>query len=284
MDEDKRDFKVGSLKLTVKRPTVDDIKEADRLRSQTFTEALEAGDLLRDQLDEVLRKRKLWSDDREARYQSLRAAVIDGEFMLAKGGLPLKEAKKIAVKMKDDRNEMISLLSSRTALDSNTCEGKADAVRFNYLFSKSLVYTDTGELFFPNGLDDYIEKQDDPVVIRSANEFFSLLSATEDVDSRLPENVFLKKFKFVNDNLELVDNEGRLVDKDGRHIDEYGNWIKWTSDTEFVKVDIEGRPLNEDGDFDVEHQPFLDDEGNPIDESAFEEKPKKRTRKKAASK
>ena len=53
--------------------------------------------------------------------------------------------------MADARSEMVDLLSSRTELDSNTCEGKADTVRFNYLYSACLVYEDSGEPYFENG-------------------------------------------------------------------------------------------------------------------------------------
>ena len=98
------------------------------------------------------------------------------------------------------------------------------------------------------------------------------LQDSDDVDSRLPENQFLKKFKFTNETGQLVDKEGRLVDTEGRHIDKFGNYIKWTSKEEFIYVDFEGRQLTDQGDFDVEHSPFLDESGKPIDESLYEEK------------
>jgi len=64
-DNNQRDFEYGGVKYAVKRPSPDTIKRANALRSKTFNEALQRGDLLRDQLDTELRKRELWNDQRE---------------------------------------------------------------------------------------------------------------------------------------------------------------------------------------------------------------------------
>ena len=282
--QDRRVFEVDGVKYAVKKPSMQELTRANEMRRKIFNEELAAGTMLRDQLDEELRKRKLWSDDREARYQLLRQEVVDGEYALAKGGISLSEAKSIAISMRRKRSEMVNMLSSRTDLDSNTCEGKAEAVRFNFLFANCLVYNDTDELYFKKGLDDYMVNQEDAVAVVAATEFYYLISDSEDVDSKLSENKFLKKYKFADEKFNLVDSEGRLVDTEGKHIDEYGNYIKWTSDTEFIKVDEAGRPLDEEGEFIVEFEGFLDDSGVKIDESDYaetttEDKPKKRTRK-----
>ena len=285
--DDRRVFEFNGEKYAVRRPTMQELTKANEMRRKTFNEELAAGTMLRDQLDEELRKRKLWSDDREARYQLLRQEVVDGEFALAKGGISLNQAKEIAIDMRRKRAEMVNMLSSRTDLDANTCEGKADSVRFNFLFANCLVYNDTDEQYFKNGLGDYLLRQEDPVATVGATEFFYLISESDDVDSKLPENKFLKKYKFANEDFNLVDKDGKLVDTDGKHIDENGNYIKWTSDTEYIMVDSSGRPLNSEGEFDVEFSGFLDDDGNSIDESLYSEekqekpKPKRRTRKKA---
>lgn len=274
---DRRTFKVGSKDYAVVRPTVDLINKADKLSRETFNSELSAGSLLRAQLDSALRKRDLWSDQLEEEYQGLRREVLDAEFKLARGGIKLSEAKSLALEMKEKRNEMVSLLSSRTTLDSQTCEGKADAVRFNFLFANCLVNSDDSK-FFPNGLDDYVLRMDDPVAQEGATEFYYLMSDTEQVDDNLPENKFLKQYKFVNESYQLVDSQGKLVDSEGRHIDENGNYIKWTSDKDFVYVDVEGREVDDDGNFAVKFEPFLDDNGKPV--VLEDTPPKKRSRSK----
>ena len=296
MSEEKRVFNYNGTEYAVKKPTNEQINKGNEERRRVFNDELSAGTILRDQLDEELRRRKLWSDAREARYQELRQEVIDGEFKLAKGGISLNKAKEIAIEMREKRAEMVDMLSSRTDLDNNTCEGKADAAKFNYLFTECLVYNETGERYFKEGVSDYDKNQSDPVALLGAPEFFYLLSDTDGVDDRLPENKFLKKYKFANERYELVDKDGRLVDSEGRHIDAFGNYVEWQEDGTSIPVDINGRPLDENGEFNVDHIPFLDEDGQPIDESLFEEsseeeveeveeeKPKRRTRRKAKAK
>jgi hypothetical protein len=259
-----RTFEYDGVKYKVVRPNIEQVTEGNKIRRETFNSELNSGTLIRDQLEEELRKRKLWSDDREQRYQELRKEIIDMEYSLASGGIKLNEAKKIALSMKKKRSEMVNLLSSRTDLDANTCEGRADNARFNYLFANCLVYEDSGEKYFKNGLDDYVLNMDSPIASVGANEFFYLLSDTEQVDDKLPENKFLKQFSFVNESYQLVDKDNRLIDEEGKHVDEYGNYIKWVDDTSFVFVDINGRELDNSGNFKVEFSPFLDDDGNPI--------------------
>ena len=282
--DDRRTFEIDGTTYAVRIPKVQDIKEANELRSRTFNEALSRGDLLRDQLESELRKRSLWNDHREMEYKTLRKEVLDGEYRLEKGGIKLKQAKKIAVEMAEKRAKMVDLLSSRTDLDSNTCEGKADAARFNFLFSCCLVYDEDDTPYFPNKLDDYLENQDDPVAVQGANEYYYLISGSDALDSNLPENIFLKKFKFTDAQNRLIDEEGRLVDQDGKHIDENGLYIKWNKDGTTTSVDANGRKVNDEGRFDVKSSPFLDDEGSPIDESKYEEKPKPKKKRKTRAK
>ena len=283
--DDRRTFEVDGTTYAVRIPKVQDIKEANELRSRTFNEALSRGDLLRDQLESELRKRSLWNDNREMEYQTLRKEVLDGEYRLEKGGIKLKQAKDVAIDMSEKRAKMVDLLSSRTDLDSNTCEGKADAARFNFLFACCLVYDEDDTPYFPNKLDDYLENQDDPVALQGANEYYYLISGSDSFDSNLPEHVFLKKFKFTDDQNRLIDNEGRLIDQEGKHIDENGLYIKWSKDGTSTSVDANGRKVNDEGRFQVKSSPFLDDDGSPIDDSKYEEaKPKAKKRKTKAKK
>lgn len=264
-DDNKRVFKVDGESFAVLRPSVETLRRGSEVRSKTFNEALQRGDLLRDQLDGELRKRDLWNDAREEEYQEARQSVIDGEFKLSKGGIKLQSARDVALDMGDSRNRMIEMLSSRSELDSNTCEGKADAARFNLLFAESLVYEETGERYFPNGLDEYLERSDNPVTTKGATEFYYLVSGTENLDDALPENKFLKQYDLVNDEGRLIDSEGRLILKSGQHIDEFGNFIKWKDDEDYIYVDSEGREVEkESGDFKVDFSPFLDAEGGEV--------------------
>ena len=282
--EDRRTFEVEGTTYAVRIPKVQEIKEANELRSRTFNEALSRGDLLRDQLESELRKRSLWNDNREMEYQTLRKEVLDGEYRLEKGGIKLNQAKALAIEMSQNRAKMVDLLSSRTDLDSNTCEGKADAARFNFLFASCLVYDEDDTPYFPNKLDDYLENQDDAVALEGANEYYYLISGSDSTDSSLPEHMFLKKFKFTDDQNRLIDEDGRLIDEEGKHVDENGFYIKWNKNGTSTSVDANGRKVNDEGRFDVKPSPFLDDSGKPIDESKYEEEKPKAKKKKTKPK
>jgi len=278
----KRVFEHNGIKYAVTRPTVKQQQEANKLRSKTFNEALRNGDLLRDQLDSELRKRGDWNDDREAGYQSLRKEVLDYELALKKGGIKLSRAKELALEMADKREEMVGMLSSRTELDNNTCEGQADSARFNCLFAVCLVYEETGEKYFPGGLEEYTAAANDDVAVKGATEFYYLISGTENLDDTLPENTFLKKFNFTDEQNRLIDTDGRLITRDGKHIDKEGRYIRWNDDGSSVFVDSEGKELNDEGEYDVETSPFLDDDGKPIvlESDKAPDKPKRKSRKK----
>lgn len=277
-DADSRTFEVDGKKYKVVKPTLEVLNEATKLRSRTFNEALQAGDMLREQLEDQLKKRNLWNDDLEIEYQTLRKEVVRLTGILSKGGISLKQARDIALDVAQKRARMVDMLSSRSSLDSNSCEGKADAARFNYLFANCLVYNDTDEKYFPNGLVDYLLNQEDPVAAAGATEFYYLISNSEDPTDDLVENKFLKQYKFVDDDYRLIDKEGRLIDNDGKHIDEEGYYIEWLEDGTSRRVDVNGNIINSDGTPQLEFTPFLDDDGNPVILS--DDKPKKKTPRK----
>lgn len=281
--QDFRTFVVDGVEYKVIKPSLSVINEAAKIRSRIFNESLQSGDMLRDQLEDQLRKRNLWNDELEIEYQTLRKEVVRLSNVLRKGGIKLSEAKAIALDVSKKRQRMVEMLSSRSSLDSNTCEGRADAARFNYLFAHSLVYSDSGEQYYKNGLADYLLQQDDPVSVAGATQFYYLISDSDDPTDQLVENKFLKQYKFVDEKYRLIDAQGRLVDESGRHIDEDGFFVQWLDDGTSRRVDPDGNPINEEGLPEFEFAPFLDDEGQPVlleDGQTTEEKPKKRTPRK----
>jgi hypothetical protein len=271
-------FSFVEKEFAVRLPAYKIMEEANKLKSKVFRESLDAGDMLRDQLEDILRNKGLWNDQRQIEYDTLRKEILDREYQLQKGGIKLNDAKSLALEMKEKRQRMVEMLSGRSDLDSQTCEGKSENARFNFLFAHSLVYNDD-ELtpFYPNGLEDYVVDMDNPIAVKGATE------------DKLPENKFLKRFKFVDDKYRLVEKgSARLVDRDGRYVDEYGNYIEYNEDGTYYYVDVNGRKLDEEtGNFVIdEPSPFLDEYGNPVleeddvEETVAEEPPKKKTTRK----
>lgn len=244
----------------VRSPSLNDQREAQKVYNQAFTDAIKSKSVVRAKLDDLLEDQGLWNDEKQAKFTSLQKELLEGEKRLAKGGFSLNEAKDLAVKMKGVRDEIRDLISVRTSLDNHSAEGQADNARFNYLVSVCVVYNDTKQPYFKN-LEDYLNRSTDQVAILGAQNLANMLYGLDnDYESNLPENKFLKKYKFVDDKLRLIDKKGRLIDGEGRLVDERGRFI----DEEGNFIDKFGNRVDADGEYVVEQQPFLDDNGQPI--------------------
>ena len=217
---------------------------------------------------------------------------IDVVIHVAGGGFGLKEARTLAVKMRQLRDDMRDLISVRTSLDNHSAEGQADNARFNYLVSVCVVYNDSKQPYF-SSMEDYLNRSTDPVGLLGAQNLANMMYGLDnDYERNLPENKFLQKYKFIDNDLRYVDKQGRLIDADGRLINEEGRYIN--DDGKFV--DKFGNLIDDEGDYVVESEPFLDDEGNPVildetpqedkdqdEEAEASEKPTTPKRKKTAS-
>lgn len=244
----------------VKTPSLNDQREAQKIYNQAFTDAIKSKSVVRAKLDDLLEDQGLWNDEKQAKFTLLQKEILEGEKRLAKGGFSLNEARDLAIKMKTKRDDMRELISVRTSLDNHSAEGQADNARFNYLVSVCVVYNDTKEPYF-NNMEDYLNRSTDSVGLLGAQNLANMLYGLDnDYESNLPENKFLKKFKFIDDKLRFVDKRGRLIDAEGRLIDENGRFI----DEQGNFIDKYGNRVNSDGDYVVDPQPFLDDEGKPI--------------------
>ena len=216
--------------------------------------------MVRAKLDDLLEDQGLWNDEKQAKFTLLQKELADGEKRLAKGGFSLNEAKDLAIKMKSVRDEIRELISVRTSLDNHSAEGQADNARFNYLVSACVVYNDTKQPYF-NNMEDYLNRSTEQVAILGAQNLANMMYGLDNnYEANLPENKFLKKYKFIDNKLRYVDKKGRLIDSEGRLVDESGRFI----DEQGNFVDKFGNRVDQEGDFVVESQPFLDDDGNPI--------------------
>lgn len=244
----------------VRSPNLQDQKEATKVYNLAFSEALKAKAVVRAKLDDLLTEQGLWDDGKQNKFNQLQTEILSSEKKLAKGGIPLSEAKDIALNMKRLREELRELISVKTNLDTHTAEGQADNARFNYLVSACTVYNDTKEPYFKS-YEDYNNRSSDIVAILAAQQLAGMLYGLDnDYESKLPENKFLKNYKFIDDKLRLINKDGKLVDGEGRLVDENGRFINEKG--EFV--DKNGNLVNRDGDYVVEFSPFLDEDGKPV--------------------
>lgn len=246
--------------MLIRSPSLQDQKEATKVYNQTFSEALKAKAVVRAKLDDLLIEQGLWDGIKQAKFTELQAEILEGERKLAKGGISLTDAKNIALKMRKTREDLRELIAVKTNLDTHTAEGQADNARFNYLVSACTVYNDTKEQYFAN-YEDYNNKASDPTAILAAQNLANMLYGLEDnYEEKLPENKFLKQYKFIDSKLRLINKEGKLVDESGRLIDENGRYIN--EQGQFI--DKDGNLVDQAGDYIIEFTPFLDDEGKPV--------------------
>ena len=238
-------------------------KQAQLAYNRAFRDALQSGAILRQKLDDVLRDQEIWDDKKEARYNEILRTLNDNEKDLKQGGIKLSEAKDLAEEMAISRAEFRSLIAERTAMDGNTAEGQADNARFNYLVYACTVNT-KNETVFKN-VEDYEDNAIEPFALEAAKKLAEKLYGLDsNYETTLPENKFLKNYGFVDDELRRIDSDGKLINANGDYVDKTGRLIEWQEDGEFIYVDGEGTKLTEDGEYDVEFSPFLDDSGDPV--------------------
>lgn len=233
------------LVLVVNKPNAKQLTDAQIVASNTFKEAVKKGGLLRAKLNEELATQGLWDKEKENKLIDLSRKINDGERRLARGGaggFTKEEAKKLALDMRKYRNEQAQLLEKSRELDVYTIESQAENARFDYLVSVCVTFEDSRPAFA--SYEDYKEKATETYAADAAAALGELLYKidTKLVDN-LPENKFLKEYKFVDEKLRLVNKEGKLITEDGKLIDENNRYVN----EEGKYVDVNGNLVDEAG-------------------------------------
>ncbi len=229
-------FTVDEKEYCVVRPSPKQIKDANIVFARELNIALSKGLMPRNALDGHMRKNNLWDDEKSEEHNRLVKDINAGEEKLKRGGIKKSEARKIAIQMRIDRVELMTLVAERNSLDIFTAEGVSQQAQFNYFVTICTLDNETGKQVFAN-VDDYVEKQDTKLAETAASNFALLqYGLDKDYQKSLPENEFLIKYKFVNDDLKLVNQENHLVDIDGKLINE-----------DYEYVDVNGNKVTRDG-------------------------------------
>lgn len=254
-----KDSEGNEIVVYVTKPTKEDYAQAQLKSLAKFRQACEAGAFVKQTLEDFLLEQGIWNDKKQAKVDAINKRIRDNLTQLKKGGLKLSDARDLAIKVRIDRIEMTTLMAERSMYDSYTAEEQSDAERIDYLMS-ACVKNEDGTTYFKD-MDDYRARSDEPFVAEAASKLMNLLYDLEDDwESELPENKFLKKYNFVNEDLRLVNKDGNFVTIDGKRINDKFQYVDENGNV----VDSEGNLLDEDGLPVVQTEPFLDDDGNPI--------------------
>ncbi len=248
------------IKLIVKRPSADQRKTAQLYANKALKEALDSGAMIKAKLQDYLRKQGLWDDDKEKEAQELLKKMREGEKQLKMGGktpsgdkFSLVQAKELALQMRKWRNQHTMLVAKVNELDDYTAESLAENARFEALLWLCMV-DDEGNRIFET-YADYEKNKNETFVIDAAEQLgFLLWDLDPDFQKNLPENQFLLSYKFVDEDLRLLNKDGHLVDFENRLIDKDGNYV--TEDG--ARCDKFGNLLDKDGNVKVDFVPFAE--------------------------
>lgn len=256
-----KSFKFKDTELAIRKPTLEELKEAQRIQTRAFHDALNSGAVLRAKLDEILTKQGLWDEAKENRLKTLQAEISQLEVKLLKGGIKLSDAEAIAFEIIDKRDEIKRIFAVKLIYDAKTAEAISEDTRTDYLLSVCVVYDNKESTPYFKDLADYLNQQETPLAGEAYKQYLYLLNNTEEnPETNSTEYKFLRKYGKVDSKLRLINKQGKLVDRNGKLINEDGRYISETG--EFV--DVNGNPVDENGDYKFDEQPFLDDDGKPI--------------------
>jgi hypothetical protein len=280
----------NTVKTLLKRPTAQDYRDSQVQYNETFRKALDSGALLRQKLTDYMTEQGIWDKDKQDKNDEFIENISGLEEALKGGGIRLSRAKEIALELRELRAKFRELLSEKNALDANSAEGQADNARFSELIRLCNLDPVTKKPRFPDQ-NAYDENADEPWVVDAAADLAGMIYGLDpDYDKNLEENKFLKEFKFVDEDLRFLNDEGHFVDTDGRLVNENGRFIAYRTeegkknkdedDLYFVNRDGEEVVLvvGDDGEEDwvklslKERKPFLSDEDEPVESPTKAEK------------
>lgn len=218
MKGEKKLVQCGETAYFVKTPTARDQAEAQVHCSKVFNQARTNGSVLRAKLNDYLIEQNLWTEEKQKRLVEVMTKMQDliAELEKGKNGKysKLSEARKAALDIRVLRNEYTQLLMESRALDQYTVEGQCENAKFDFLCSVCILDANQQRIF--KDVYDYLDHADEDNIVKCATELSYLTNPELDREwyANLPENKFLKKYHFVNENLELVNKDGQLVDYD----------------------------------------------------------------------
>jgi hypothetical protein len=239
------------VKLTIRTPEYDDYEAADKAyASKVATLVRESGGkrlLLRSQVDEFLKSAGVWTEQDEQAVQTLQNDIETLLDKLRKGGLKLSEGRQLAIDVMDKRKEIVHLMQKRQIFDDTTIESIAESEKLDYIIFASTVYEENGKSYWDSFEDMKNDKLSAAYQLASLAVHKIVYNVNPEFEKKLPENRWLKKYGFVDENLNYVDRKtGEKVDKQGKPLGD-------------LEAKLQKAIENLNGEL-QEEQPFIDDD------------------------
>ena len=275
-----QDSEGKDVTVYVTRPTPKLLREAQIVASATFKQCTSSGALWKKELAEHMTNRGLWDNDQQKELDKLELAIATNREKLRQGkkaGLnKISAAIELAIDIRRDVIKHTVLSSIMREHEGLTAESICEDAKFDFLVSHC-IKDEEGEKVF-DSVEAYHSKQSEKYASQAASQLSMLIyDLDNDWEKKLPENIFLSKFGFVDDELNLVNKEGHKVDVDGKLVDDEGYVVNDKGE----RVDIEGNVV--DNNFE-EYGNFEDDLGVVKPEISEEPKEEVKTQPEVKSK
>ena len=249
------------VQLEIRKPTNRQLLEAEKVYKKAFRDALDNGAMLRKKLGSYMQEQGLWTKEQEEKYDKVIKEINLLDYQINKGKdldgkkLKLSQAKDMAFELADKRLEFRDLIAERQELDHLTAEGQADTERFSYL-----VYLCTYDYLTQKPLyssyEEYQDKGNEPEAVEAAKKVGEIVYDVDpNYEKELTENKFLRRFKFADNDNNLINQEGQRIDREGNLVDEEGFILK-----DGHRVNINDLPILEENET-VDKAEFEDDLG-----------------------
>lgn len=261
VNEKDRIFEVDGQQLYIKDPTALVREQAEFINARTFQNAIKNDVPTTEKMLQILKDKDIWNDDQEAEVAALekeREALLE---TIEKGGVSLQVARKNAIRVAIIRNQMSNMAARKIEMLSKTADSKARNAEVNFLVASCVVYNQNRNKTYFKDYDEYLNSQDSEQAVQIANKCSDVLYGLPDLDNT-PEKRFLKEFNFVDEDMNLINEEGHRIDIDGNLVNDEGHRIKYVGRGDkkrAILVDQDGKEIKEQ-----KRKPFLDDDGNPI--------------------
>lgn len=130
--------------LSIRFPLVEENRLADWEYSKVFHQAIMDDIPTNKEIEAMIKKRNLWTDEDEAKITELRSQ-IDVQLVLLSKMETEKNIKPINDKIDALRQEIFMLQQERQKFFNNTAEAKADEAKMSFLISRVTEHADTGK-------------------------------------------------------------------------------------------------------------------------------------------
>lgn len=251
------EVEVGGKKVSLKTVPINNKvrSESQPIYAAALRQAVTDGLYLKVELDKVLEAKGLLNTEKEqVRIDELRSELKQSEISLRKrigpaGSLLSKdEGRKLALHMRKLRGQIGDIGQTILSLYTNSAENFASNEQNKYLIFATTL-TESGSTYWKN-FEEFKTDSDNPVYGPAISSFLKVNGADNSVEKEYPENKWLVRMGYLNNDLEFIDSKGRLIDEDGRLINKDGRFIN--DNGEYIdkygnRVDEKGNLLVEDG-------------------------------------